>query len=90
MKSVKINITMRDDLLERADRFAKNNAVTRSGLISLALSQYLDAVEKKPAVSDAIGHMGDLIKLALSGKTDTQEYSEKLAELEKAAETIKA
>ena len=71
VKSVKINITLRDDLLERADLYASNNAVTRSGLISLALSQYLDAMQKKPVVADAIGQMGVLLKLAVTGKTDS-------------------
>ena len=88
MKSVKINITLRDDLLERADLYASNNAVTRSGLISLALSQYLDAMQKKPVVADAIGQMGVLLKLAVTGKTDSAEYDAALKALEASQEAL--
>ena len=89
MKSVKINISIRDDLLERADLYAEQNAVTRSGLISLALSQYLDAMQKKPVVADAFSHMGTLIKLAVSGKTDSPEYDAALKALEASQAALK-
>lgn len=46
----KINITMDDALLERADNFADNNYTSRSGLISLALRQYLDSQELMQAM----------------------------------------
>lgn len=89
MKSIKINISIRDDLLERADLYAEQNAVTRSGLISLALSQYLDAMQKRPVVADAFGHMGTLIKLAVSGKTDSAEYDAALKALEASQAALK-
>lgn len=37
----KINISINDDLLKRADKFGEDNSISRSGLISLSLSQYL-------------------------------------------------
>lgn len=37
----KINISINEDLLKRADKFGKDNSISRSGLISLSLSQYL-------------------------------------------------
>lgn len=37
----KINISINDDLLKRADKFGEDNFISRSGLISLSLSQYL-------------------------------------------------
>ncbi|WP_405308743.1 hypothetical protein [Methanobrevibacter sp.] len=37
----KINISINEDLLERIDKFSENNYLSRSGLISLACSQFL-------------------------------------------------
>ena len=37
----KINISINEDLLKRADKFGEDNSILRSGLISLSLSQYL-------------------------------------------------
>lgn len=48
----KINITMDDALLSRADTFADNNYTSRSGLISLALRQYLDSQDLMQAVKN--------------------------------------
>lgn len=38
---MKVNITLNDELLARVDEFAKENYMTRSGLTSVALTQYL-------------------------------------------------
>ena len=51
-KMAKINITMDDALLERADNFADNNYTSRSGLISLALRQYLDSQDLMQAIKN--------------------------------------
>lgn len=47
---MRINISIDDALLERADNFADNNYTSRSGLISLALRQYLDSQELIQAI----------------------------------------
>lgn len=89
MPAVKINITLRADLLERADAYADKNATSRSGLIAMALNEYLDAMEKKPVVADAFSQFGTLMKLAMSGKNDTPEYDAAFKALEAAGETLK-
>lgn len=40
---MKANITIDDELMKRADEYADENYMSRSGLISLALNQYLQA-----------------------------------------------
>ncbi len=40
---MKVTISLDDNLLKRIDDYAKKNGVKRSGLISIACSQYLDA-----------------------------------------------
>ena len=42
----RINITIDEDLLNKIDSYGKKRYLTRSGLISLALSSFLDSVEK--------------------------------------------
>ena len=46
-------------------------------------------VEKKPVISDAFGNVGDLLKLALSGKADSPEYAATLAALQSAGDALK-
>lgn len=41
MPKVKINITVDEDLLERIDQYAKENYISRSGLITLACTNYI-------------------------------------------------
>lgn len=38
---MKVQISLNDKLLERADKYANLNYLSRSGLISLALTNYL-------------------------------------------------
>lgn len=66
MKSKKINITVPDTLLEKVDAYAEKNAMTRSGLIQLAVSQYLQAQEMMPNLNNAFALMGSLAKRAAS------------------------
>lgn len=42
-KCVKVQITVDSVLLARADNYADNNYTSRSGLIGIALRQYLDS-----------------------------------------------
>lgn len=41
----KINISINEELLKRADAHAEENYITRSGLISISLKQYLATQE---------------------------------------------
>lgn len=49
---MKVGITINDDLLVRLDKFADDNYMSRSGLISLAVTQYLNSAEASHAVRD--------------------------------------
>ena len=50
----RINITINDDLLNRIDSYSKKRYLSRSGLISLVLSTYLNKVEKTSIFSSDI------------------------------------
>lgn len=75
---MKLQISMNDDLMERIDKFADKNYMTRSGLISLACTQYLTQNEALSAVKD-IGLA--IRKIADNGKID-EESEVKLKEFE--------
>lgn len=65
--SKKISISVREDLLERIDVYADNNGMTRSGLISLACSQYLNAVEAMPSVNKLLNAMAAVTDGVIKG-----------------------
>lgn len=41
----KVQISIDDELLERLDKYAENNYMSRSGFIALACNNYLSSVE---------------------------------------------
>lgn len=49
--NMKVQITVDEDLMKRVDEYADENYMSRSGLISLALTQYLNAKEMVGAIS---------------------------------------
>lgn len=49
---MKVNISLDDELVERIDLHADSNYMTRSGLISLAVTQYLNANDVVLAIKD--------------------------------------
>ena len=89
MAAQKINITLQPDLLIKIDNFCKENGLSRSGFFAVSATQYLTAMDKQILVADAMGNMGELLKLALSGKSDSDEYAQALALLEKQGENLK-
>lgn len=48
----KITISLDDDLVKRADNYADENYMSRSGLISIALTQYLNSADVTKAIKD--------------------------------------
>lgn len=47
---MKVTISLDDNVLKRIDDYAKKNGVKRSGLISIACMEYLDAKDSLKAV----------------------------------------
>ena len=46
----RINVSLGDDVLSRADEFSKKAGLNRSSLITVALTAYIDAQEQLPSV----------------------------------------
>ncbi len=50
--NTKVNITLDEDLMKRVDAYADDNYLTRSGLVSLALTQFLNQYDVCRAITD--------------------------------------
>lgn len=80
---MKVNFSINDELLQRADRYAKNNYMSRSGVISLALSEFLNARE----MATAIPRISYALKKIADGGGNID--AETLAEMEEFEKMVK-
>lgn len=64
---MKVQITCDDELMKRVDTFADENYMSRSGLFSLAVAQYLNAQEVVKAIKEI---SVSIKKIADTGKVD--------------------
>lgn len=74
---MKVNVTLDDKLLSRLDTYADENYMSRSGLISLACTQYLNSADIVRVVKEmgvAINKIADMGEL----DEDTQKQIEDL------------
>lgn len=81
---MKVNITLNDDLLARIDQYADSNYMSRSGLISLAVTQYLNAADVTTAIKDMALCMR---KIADTGTID-HETMEQLEDFERLSKML--
>lgn len=80
----KINISVDDNLLERMDRYAEDNYMSRSGLVSISVAQYLNANEVMILVKDMSLAMR---KIADSGTIDSDTV-QKLEDFERISKML--
>lgn len=76
---MKLQISLNDDLLARVDKYADDNYLSRSGLISQALVQYLNQNEYIMAVKELSVNVR---KIADTGSAD-EETRKKLEDFER-------
>ena len=84
VQAMKVNVTLDDALMKRVDDYADRNYMSRSGLLSLAVTQYLNANEMVLAISDMALSMR---KIADTGKID-HETIEQLEDFERLANLL--
>lgn len=70
---MKINVSMDDELVTRIDSYADLTYTTRSGLITTAVTQYLNSKEMIIAIND-MGHA--MKKIADKGEIDEETRKE--------------
>lgn len=81
---MKINVSMDENLLKRVDVYAGSNYMTRSGLLSFAVTQYLNQVEVMSCIKDMAAAMR---KIADTGVVD-EEILKDLEEFQKMSELL--
>ena len=81
---MKLGITLDDNLVARLDEYVEDNYMTRSGCISLALTQYLNASDVTKAIKDLSLSMR---KIADTGKISADQM-EQLEDLERLAKML--
>ena len=57
----KVTISVEPALLAKIDAYADENGMTRSGMISLAVRQYLQAAEVMPSMSQIVGRFAAML-----------------------------
>lgn len=80
----KVQITLDDKLLERVDTYADENYMSRSGLLSLAVTQFLNVADVSRAVKDLSLAMR---KIADTGTVD-HDTMEQLEDFERIAQYL--
>lgn len=70
---MKVNITLDDSLMSRIDRYADENYMSRSGLISFACTQFLNQYDIVNAWNEVAVAMR---KIADTGKLDPETIKE--------------
>ena len=81
---MKVNITCNDDLMKRVDAYAERNYLSRSGLFTIAVTQYLNSVEIVNSVTDMTV---SLRKIADNNEID-DETLEKLKDFERICRAV--
>lgn len=82
---MKVNITVDDKLMERIDRYAEENYMSRSGLMSFACTQFLNQAD----AVHAIVNMGICMqKIAETGVVD-EETRKELEDIERICRMFK-
>lgn len=84
----KLSVTIRSDLLERMDDYADDNGMTRSGLIAIAVTQYLNAVEAMPSVKKMLNAMAAVTDGVLKGDMNPTEAQARLDAIQSTYEQL--
>lgn len=78
MESKRLNITLKPDLLERMDNYVAENGMSRSALISIAVNQYLNAVQAMPSVQKIFSGLADIVEKTSKGQLQPNEAMQRL------------
>lgn len=75
-------LSMDEDFVKRLDSFAAERGLSRSALIRQACQDYLDAIEKLPALRAVMSGMAMQTGAVLGGQISQEQYDERLDDLQ--------
>lgn len=84
----KVNVSLPSDLLDRMEKYSKANNITRSGLVALSVSQYLNAVETLPDIQALVGSMAAVFDGTLKGELSPQEQKDRFNRIQASYKAI--
>lgn len=73
----RVNLTIDDIVLERIDKFCEANNISRSKLMSLAVSEYISAQEQLPILTKDLKHQLDNLEQAVMSKLNEMKLEQK-------------
>lgn len=73
MSVVRYNVSLSPDVAERINTYCASTRIQRSTFISLACTQYLDAVEAMPSVQKMLAAMSSVVDGTLKGELPPDE-----------------
>lgn len=74
----KVTITIDDSVLEQIDTYADKVGLSRSSLIALSCSKYIDAEKKMPAMKELVDMFVHSTGEVLTGQITKDEYKDRL------------
>lgn len=81
-KAIKIAVSLRADLVEWVDQKARELGVSRSGYISMCVTQYKQALDVQPKLNGLMDSITTLVNGYTSGSLPPDVAQMKLAELD--------
>lgn len=75
---MRVNITLDDKILERLDRYAKENGYKRSTLIGVCIRDFLDAKEVAPKMQKLMQDFLNDAALRVGGQITQDEFQERV------------
>ena len=90
VKAKKINVTLPEEFLLRMDTYATDKGLTRSGLIYVAVKQYLDAQELMPDVTEALRAFSKLADVAANMSMSKEEIMKEADNLQSRADGLES
>lgn len=85
----KFMVSMDDGLFERLEGYVSANGFTRSGFISVAVRDYLEAKEKAPKFTSIFVRLAEAVDKRVSGSISDDEYQITMEQLQRETDNLK-
>lgn len=75
---MRISVSIDDDILALIDSFAKENGMTRSGLLATGAKEYIESRKKLPIITGMFNSFAQLLDDKANGRISDQDFKEQL------------
>lgn len=85
---IRVQISMDESLLKSVDSYAKSVGLSRSGFLSLAVSDYLSAKKLAPEVGSIVSGVASLFEKLMRGEISQDEFQTGLDDYDSASRNL--